>query len=61
MCITPWMFDCRKLNNKINKLHEPCLKIFYSDNTSSFEELLGTDNSVSVRHRNIQDVATELF
>ena len=55
------MFHSRKLNNKINKLHERCLQIVYSDNTSSFEELLETDNSVSVHHRNIQVLATELY
>ena len=31
----------------------------YSDNISSFEELLETDNFVSVHHRNIQVLATE--
>ena len=55
------MFHIRKLNNKINKLHERCLRIVYSDNTSSFEELLETDNSLSVHHRNIQVLATELY
>ena len=55
------MFHSRKLNNKINKLHERCLRIVYSDNTSSFEELLETDNSFSVHHRNIQVLATELY
>ena len=35
-----WMFQSTKLNNKINKLHERCLRIVYSDNTSSFQELL---------------------
>ena len=60
-CPLIWMFHSRKLNNKINKLHERCLRIVYSDNTSSFEELLETDNSVSVHHRNIQVLATELY
>ena len=60
-CPLTWMFHSRKLNNKINKLHERCLRIVYSDNTSSFEELLETDNSVSVHHRNIQVLATELY
>ena len=49
-CPLTWMFHSRKLNNKINKLHERCLRIVYSDNTSSFDELLETDHSVSV-HR----------
>ena len=47
------MFHSKKLNNKINKLHERSLQINYSDNTSSFEGLLETDNSISVHHRNI--------
>ena len=52
-CLLTWMLHSRKLNNKINELHERCLRIVYSDNTSSFEELLETDNSVSVHHQNI--------
>ena len=56
-----WMFHSRKLNNNINKLHERCLRIVYSDNTSSFDGLLETDKSVSVYHRNIQVLATELY
>ena len=52
-CPLTWIFHSRILDNKINKLHECCLRIVYSDNTSSFEELLETDNSVSVHHRNI--------
>ena len=47
------MFHSRKLNNKINKLHERCLRIVYNDNTLSFQELLETDNFVLVHHRNI--------
>ena len=49
-CPLTYMFHSRKLNNKINKLHERCLRIVYSDNTSSFDELLETDHSVSVHH-----------
>ena len=47
--------------NKINRLHERCLRIVYGDNASSFEERLGTDNSISVHHRNIQALTTELY
>ena len=60
-CPLIWMFHSRKLNNKINKLHKRCLRTVYSDNTSSFEKLLETENSVSVQHRNIQVFATELY
>ena len=33
----------------------------YSNNTSSYEELLETDNSFSLHHRNMQILATKLY
>ena len=39
---------------QVTRLHETCLRIMYNDNSSSFTDLLEKDNSVSVRHRNIQ-------
>ena len=60
-CLLTWMFHSRKLNNKINKLHERCLRIVYNNNTSTYEELLETDNSVSVHFRNVQALAIELY
>ena len=60
-CPLTWMFHSRKLNNKINKLHERCLRIVYNNNTSTYEELLETDNSVSVHFRNVQALAIELY
>ena len=60
-CPLIWMFRSRKLNNEINKLHTRCVRIVCSDNTSSFEELLETDNSISVHHRNFQVFATKLY
>ena len=56
-----WMFHSRKLNNKINKLHERCLRITYNDSSSTFERLLTKDNSVSIHDRNLQVIATEMF
>ena len=60
-CPLTWMFHSRKLNNKINKLHERCLQIVYNNNTSTYEELLETDNFVSVHFRNVQALAIELY
>ena len=60
-CPLIWMFHSRKLNSTINKQHERCLRIVYSDSTSSFKKLLETDNSVSVHHRNIHVFSTELY
>ena len=47
------------MNSKINKLHKRWLRIISGGNTSSFTDLLETDNSVSVHRRNI--LATELY
>ena len=51
----------RTYNNKINRLHERCLRLIYNDKQSSFEELLIKDNSVSVHHKNLQALAVEMF
>ena len=61
-CPLVWMmFHSRKLNSRVNKLHERALRIVYQDYTSSFTELLEKDNSTTIHNRNIQLLATELF
>ena len=59
-CPLVWMFCDRNSNNKINRIHERALRIVYNDNTSSFEELLLKDRSVSIHYRNIQIMAIEI-
>ena len=49
------------MTNKINRVHERCLCIIYSDKTSSFEKLLEKDGSVTIHTRNFQTLATEMF
>ena len=60
-CPLLWMLHSRELNNKINRIHERSLRSVYSDKTSTFQELLDKDNSVSVHHKNIQVLATEIY
>ena len=60
-CPVVSMVHSRFLNNKINRLHERCLRIIYNDKRSSFEELLVKDNSVSGRHNNIHTLAIEMY
>ena len=60
-CQLIWMFHGKALNNKINRLHERALRLVYNDNLSTFEQLLSTDKSFSVHHRNIQSLAIELY
>ena len=60
-CPLVWMFHSRKLNSRVNKLYERALIIVYQDYTSSLTELLEKDSSTTIRNRNIQLLATELF
>ena len=60
-CPSIWMCHHCSVNNKINRLHERCLRIVYSDSMSSFEDLLHKDSSVSVHVKNIKTLAIEMF
>ena len=60
-CPLIWMFHSRRLNNKINSIHERALRITYQDHISTFQELLNKGNSVSIHRRNLQALATEMF
>ena len=59
-CPLIWMFHSRIINNKINRLHERCLRLLYGDKSSSFEKL-EQDKSVTIHTRNLQILATETF
>ena len=60
-CPLVWMFCSRKMNRRINSLHERALCIVYNDYTSSFVELLKIDKSLTIHQRNIHKVAIEMF
>ena len=60
-CPLPLMFSSRKINNRINKLHERALRLVYSDYESTFEDLLTKNESFTVHHYNIQTFAIELY
>ena len=60
-CPVIWICHSRPLNNKINRLHEQCLRIIYNDKTSTFKELLEKENSVSIHYGNIQTLAIEMY
>ena len=51
----------RTNNNKINRLHERCLRLIYNDKKSSFKNILEKDGSIYVHHRNLRTLAVELF
>ena len=49
------------MNTKINGLHYRALRIVYQDETSTFEELLNKDGSITIDHKDLQLLATELL
>ena len=56
-CPLVWMFHSRTINSKINGIHESVLRIIYNDKSSSFQNLLDKDNSVTIHERNIRNLA----
>ena len=60
-CPLVWMFCSRTMNNKINHIHERALRLVYQDYSSSFNELLSKDKSLCFHHRNIHQVAIEMY
>ena len=60
-CRFVWMFHGRKINDKINKLHERALRIVYNNTITSFEELRVKDKTFTIHHQNIQSLAIEMY
>ena len=54
------MLHSRIMNNKINYINKRALRLVYSDQVSSFDELLKKDRSFYIHHRNIQSLAVVL-
>ena len=59
-CPLVWMWHSRKLNNRINKIHERALRIVYEESNATFEELLTKDGAVTIHERNIRMLAIEM-
>ena len=55
------MCHYRKTHKQIDNIHERALRIGYSDNTSSFDELLKKSGSISIHDRNLQQLAIEIY
>ena len=61
-CSLIWTFHSRKLNYRINKIHECTLRIVDNDHQCTFEELLERDNSFTIhKKRNLQKLAIKMF
>ena len=55
------MLHSRKLNERINKIHERSLRVVYQDYLTPFDELLTIDNSKKIHHRNLQKLMIEIY
>ena len=60
-CPLVWMLHSRKLNERINKIHERSLRVVYQDYLTPFDELLTIDNSKTIHHRNLQKLMIEIY
>ena len=55
------VFHSRKINNKINNIHEKVRGITYESKSSTFQDRLQKGNSVSIHHRNIKNLDIEIY
>ena len=60
-CPLVWMYQSRTLSKQTNKLHQRALQLVYDDRQSTFEELLNIGKSLTIHHKNVQVLATELY
>ena len=56
-----WMFHRRGKTNKINRLHERCLRLIYSGKKSTFIDLFEKYSSVSIHTQDFRFLAIEMF
>ena len=60
-CSLVWMYCSRKNNKLISNVHERALRIAYNDLSSSFEQLLLKDNTVTIHTRISKQLAAEIY
>ena len=55
------MFSSKASNDKIEKLHKQAIQIIESDFTATYENLIATDESITIHKRNLQVLMTEIY
>ena len=60
-CPLLWMFSTRKVNHKINRLHERGLRALLNDEASTFNDMLSKSNDTTVHIKNIQKLMIEFY
>ena len=56
-CPLIWMFHSRKMQKRINRLHERALRVVYKDDNLTYEQLLEKDEGFTIHERNLQKLA----
>ena len=60
-CPLVWMLCSKQSNNMINKILERALRIVLNDHISDFETMPRNTYDITIRHRKIQTLTSELF
>ena len=60
-CPLLWMFSTRKVNHKINRLHERGLRALLNDEASTFNDMLSKSNDTTIHVKNIQKLMIEFY
>ena len=56
-CLLVWMCCDKKLDNRVNHLHQRALSSVYNDNVLTFQKLLEKDNFVTLHERNLKNIS----
>ena len=60
-CPLLWMFHSRKLEKRINSLHERALRVVYKHDNLTLEQLLEKYNLFTRHERNLQKLAVAMY
>ena len=56
-----WIFTSKNSVLKVNKIHQTTLRAVYDDYNSTYEELLGSHNDISIHQKHLKHLAVEVY
>ena len=59
-CPLVWMFCYRRIMHKMNKIHEPSLRLLLKNYKDGFQDLLRSSGDISIHQRCINSLLTEV-
>ena len=60
-CSLRWSCRSRKILRQLYIIHERAIRIVYTDYTSYFDEPIERSGSVTIHHRNLQQLTTKIY